>query len=239
MKKCALLLLLIFGTLEIHAQIEMHFVGVDPGPVYYIDSTSTETPQLRAEWYLVNYYGTSQDVTINRIRYEHTVGWTEGLSTFTSFAVADIDDWTTPASTTIAAGDSILMTADIFTDSLLGCGIYTYTVYNDSANVMEDSAEVHYIDVIGPCGGAGLGQSDKKPISLYPNPSSKGLLTVVYPEMLGYYELYTLDGQKIKAGKLFNGNNEVDLSGESKGSYIIRVFDEHRSILMSTQVVRE
>jgi hypothetical protein len=61
----------------------------------------------------------------------------------------------------------------------------------------------------------------QKKLSIYPNPASNRV--AVYSPAAGDLEFFNALGQQVKTQTIFNGRNEVNLSGLPKGMYQLRM----------------
>ena len=68
---------------------------------------------------------------------------------------------------------------------------------------------------------SGVSQTQSKEITLYPNPA-KDVLNIQGIQKSSPYCIYTIGGRKTLCGLINAGANSIDISGLSKGSYIIR-----------------
>lgn len=83
--------------------------------------------------------------------------------------------------------------------------------------------------VLGKNVGAGIkSYSLDQTISLFPNPTS-GLLNVNTKEANTSLEVYNMIGEKIYSNNLVKGNNTIDLSGFSNGSYFVKIFNNNQT----------
>jgi PKD domain/Secretion system C-terminal sorting domain len=64
-------------------------------------------------------------------------------------------------------------------------------------------------------------------ITLFPNPVQDILLVTIgeYIPERGYIELYNISGQQIHRQRAYYGHNNVDMSGLSAGTYVVRIVD--------------
>ncbi|MFC4165559.1 M14 family zinc carboxypeptidase [Epilithonimonas zeae] len=68
-----------------------------------------------------------------------------------------------------------------------------------------------------------VNETDKKSISIYPNPV-KSVLSIISSENKKSFEIYALDGKLLKTGKI--NSNKIDVSNLNSGEYLLKLDNE-------------
>lgn len=78
-----------------------------------------------------------------------------------------------------------------------------------------------------------------KEIKVYPNPSN-GVFSVQFTDTVSslQYEVYNVLGQVVKAGKVTESNNSIDLTNNSNGIYILRMINTDTNSAYSQKIVK-
>ena len=104
-------------------------------------------------------------------------------------------------------------------------GIMLNNTYNEldqtgTEVVSGDSTHYYYRAVV-----TGIPDQNEANASVYPNPT-KGRITISSNNSISSIEIYTLSGKLIFADfKVRQLSNEIDLSGNSKGIYFVKIYD--------------
>ena len=81
--------------------------------------------------------------------------------------------------------------------------------------------------------GVGLGGFNAGSLNLYPNPTN-GIITIQTPDNVNM-TVTNMVGEVIYTSKLNKGNNQVDLSALSRGSYMVSLFNNTTNQLIKTE----
>ena len=67
------------------------------------------------------------------------------------------------------------------------------------------------------------------PVTVYPNPTTKGLLTIEIPQQYARaeYTLFSVNGSVVKRGILQSEKNKMDISGSPAGTYILKITENN------------
>ncbi len=128
-------------------------------------------------------------------------------------------------------------TDTIHIPAIAGAGNVMFSFENLSGN-----GAAMYIDNINiPGAPASVPNVSSTPsVNVYPNPNS-GQFTIGLANVSGnsYVRIYNVLGQEVYASQLKNGNIFINLSSQSKGIYIYRVFSETGTAISTGRIVLE
>ncbi|MDR6966106.1 hypothetical protein J2X31_000099 [Flavobacterium arsenatis] len=158
-------------------------------------------------WYTFTGDGSSIEITVTTgEEYDISLGVFTGTCENLE-CVETVDD-------TVSGDETILIA-----NSVMGTVYYINVGYYDS---FDDAPEGNFTINLTSSGGLGTNDKEFQNFTAYPNPV-KDVLNLSYTENISNVEVFNLLGQKMLAKSVDATQTQVDLSGLSSGSYLVKV----------------
>lgn len=180
----------------------LHQNGVDAASIIQIDSASSLIDSLYTDFYIVNNASFDTTFLIKREWLTTSSPWSDAVCFPDScFAIGSAADWTIPYTEAIfiPAGDSVLMSPIVYTNSISGCAIYKYSILN-ACDFVATSVQITY-SIGGQSCALGAEENvfadTERQLMLFPNPTNDNLI-LVWKNSVGDF-----------SGNLFNSQGKI------------------------------
>ncbi len=213
MKKIFTLLAVLFGVISANAQ-------VTSSPREQSKEGSSKEFEIVCKAFV---YNNTQDtiITWKRIINDLETGWTSAIcDNVTCYDVA-----VGRASLEVAVGDSTIMDAHFYPQSVGGTGTVRVAVWAGS-----DSANADTLTYSIDAWTVGLKEEVKeKELNVYPNPATSDLTLEFASESTVKVEIYNVLGKKLKSTTHQGRQSKISVGDLTPGVYIIRVYENDRT----------
>lgn len=136
-------------------------------------------------------------------------------------------------STQLTNGNVATLNGQDVTINISGPGVLVNTSAVILADVQADNGVVHVLDAVLLPNLANLSNLSNIELVAYPNPAADNIKIIGLNE--GSFELIDMKGSVVSAGNLIN--NEIQLSGLTNGSYVLRLKDQNT--VQTVRVVKQ
>jgi hypothetical protein len=208
--------LVLFFCLVFHSQFDI-FWDDDPGNIYNGQTINVSKDYGGFDVYMhcQNTSMATQEIKFRRLILSSSISFSDQFCDNNLCFPCFGNDWISPSSSTILAGDSSIMKGTFNFLNGGGTALVRYYVLDVNENPI-DSVDVSITCTVG---------IDEGEISIltYPNPTKESILVDIPSELNGDLVLSFINyrGQTVKVSQLHGGPNRLSLQDVNAGSYII------------------